>query len=49
VQSQQDYSHEDIRWGERFVDVYNELEGGRLEVDYARLHDTEPVPQRSPQ
>jgi inward rectifier potassium channel len=48
VQSQQDYSHEDIRWGERFVDVYNELEGGRLEVDYARLHDTEPISQIAP-
>lgn len=44
VQSQQDYDHEDIRWGERFVDIYNELEGGQLEVDYARLHETEPVP-----
>jgi inward rectifier potassium channel len=45
VQSQHDYSHEDIRWDERFVDVYKELEGGRLEVDYGRLHDTEPVPR----
>lgn len=45
VQSQQDYDHEDIRWDERFVDIYNELEGGQLEVDYARLHETEPVPR----
>ena len=44
VQSQQDYDHEDVRWNERFVDIYNELEGGQLEVDYARLHETEPVP-----
>ena len=48
VQSQQDYSHQDVRWNERFVDVYNELEGGRLEVDYGRLHETEPVPQLQP-
>ena len=45
VQSQQDYGYEDIRWDERFVDIYNELEGGQLEVDYARLHETEPVPE----
>jgi len=48
VQSQQDYGYEDIRWNERFVDIYNELEGGQLEVDYARLHETEPVPQTQP-
>ena len=44
VQSQQDYSWSDIRWDERFVDVYTEREGGRLTVDYGRLHETEPVP-----
>jgi inward rectifier potassium channel len=44
VQSQQDYTHENIRWGERFVDIYEELDGGRLQVDYGRIHDTEPVP-----
>jgi inward rectifier potassium channel len=44
VQSQQDYAVEDIRFGERFVDVYNELPDGRLTVDYGRLHETEPVP-----
>lgn len=44
VHSQQDYSHEDIRWGERFVDIYEELEGGKLQVDYGRIHETEPVP-----
>lgn len=44
VQSQQDYAVEDIRFGERFVDVYTQLEGGPLTVDYGRLHETEPVP-----
>ena len=43
VQSQQDYTWRDVRFGERFVDVYTELEQGRLSVDYGRLHDTEPV------
>jgi inward rectifier potassium channel len=44
VQSQQDYAIEDVRFGERFVDVYEELPDGRLTVDYGRLHETEPVP-----
>jgi inward rectifier potassium channel len=44
VQSAQDYSWEDIRFGERFVDVYTESENGRLTVDYGRLDETEPVP-----
>jgi inward rectifier potassium channel len=44
VQSQQDYSSVDIRWGERFVDIYQQLDGGQLQVDYGRIHDTEPVP-----
>lgn len=45
VQSAQDYAWEDIRFGERFVDVYTYLEDGRLTVDYGRLHETEPVPE----
>lgn len=44
VQSQQDYSWRDVRFGERFVDVYTEHGDGKLTVDYGRLHDTEPVP-----
>jgi inward rectifier potassium channel len=44
VQSAQDYSYDDIRWGERFVDIYEELEDGKLQVDYGRIHDTEAVP-----
>lgn len=44
VQSQKDYSWQQVRFGERFVDVYIEQEGRRLTVDYGRLHETEPVP-----
>jgi len=47
VQSQQDYSWEDIRFGERFVDVYTEHGNGKLTVDYGRLHETEPAPGRA--
>ena len=41
VQTQKDYSWQDVRFGERFVEMYTEHGGGRLTVDYARLHDTE--------
>lgn len=44
VQSQQGYSWSDLRWDERFVDVYTETATGKLTVDYARLHETEAVP-----
>jgi hypothetical protein len=43
VQTQKDYSWRDVRFGERFVEIYTEHGGGRLAVDYGRLHDTEPV------
>ena len=42
VQSAQDYSWRDIRFGERFVDIYENLGGGKITVDYGRLHETEP-------
>ncbi|MEP6809262.1 MAG: ion channel [Chthoniobacterales bacterium] len=48
VQSLHDYSTGDIRYDERFVDVYEEDELGRLRVDYGRLHETEPVPPVQP-
>lgn len=44
VQSQRDYAHDEIRWGERFVEIYEELADGKLQVDYGRIHHTEPVP-----
>ncbi|HYY13535.1 MAG TPA: ion channel [Chthoniobacterales bacterium] len=43
VQTQKDYNWRDIRFGERFVEIYTEHGGGRLTVDYGRLHDTEPA------
>lgn len=47
VQSQQDYNWDEVVWGERFVDVYEETSDGKLKVDYGRLHETEPVPDIS--
>ncbi len=43
VQTQQDYTWRDIRFGERFVEIYTDHGGGRLTVDYGRIHETEPV------
>ncbi|MGI8819484.1 MAG: ion channel [Chthoniobacterales bacterium] len=45
VHSLQDYAWNEVRFGERFVEIYEELEDGRLSVDYGRLHETEPVPE----
>jgi inward rectifier potassium channel len=44
VQTQHDYTWRDIRFGERFVEIYTETGEGKLTVDYGRLHDTEPIP-----
>ena len=41
VQAQKDYLASDIRFGERFVEIYTSHGDGKLTVDYGRLHDTE--------
>ncbi len=38
------YSWQDIRWGERFVDVVGNMDDGRLRIDYTKFHTTEPDP-----
>ncbi len=43
VQTQKDYTFRDIRLGHRFVEIYTQHGGGKLTVDYGRLHDIEPV------
>jgi len=43
VQTQKDYTWRNIRFGERFVEIYTVHSGGRLTVDYGRFHDTEPA------
>jgi inward rectifier potassium channel len=40
VQTHQDYTWRDVRFGHRFVDIYTE-EGNRLSVDFGRIHETE--------
>ena len=44
LQSQQGYLASDVRFGERFVEVYTESADGKLFVDYGLFHDTERVP-----
>lgn len=41
VQTQHDYTWRDVRFGERFIDIYTQSGHGQLTVDYGRLHDTE--------
>lgn len=46
VQAQTDYSWRDVRFGERFVDIYTPEGDGKLTVDYGRIHETTPTPSR---
>jgi inward rectifier potassium channel len=41
VQSAVDYSHDEILWNRRFVEIYTVHGQGRFAVDYSRIHDTE--------
>jgi inward rectifier potassium channel len=43
VQTQHDYSWRDVRFNQRFVEIYTDRDEGQITVDYGRLHDTEPA------
>src|SRR6185503_19937657 len=43
VQTYRDYSAREIHFNRRFVDIYTDIEPGKLAVDYARINETEPV------
>ena len=43
VQCQHHYDWNDVRFGHRFVEIYTDGPGGKLVVDYGRLHHTESV------
>ena len=47
LQSYQGYLASEVRFGERFVEVYTESPDGKLFVDYGLFHETEPVPVAS--
>ena len=42
IRARYEYSHEDLRFGERYVDILSEGEDGALTLDYGKFHDTEP-------
>jgi len=44
VQSQHDYTWEDIHFNHRFVEIYTDIDDETMAVDYGRLHDIEEVP-----
>ncbi len=43
VQNESVYQAGDVRHGHRFVEIYNFEQAGPRQVDYGRLHDTEPA------
>jgi inward rectifier potassium channel len=47
VQTQMDYNWRDVRFGERFVEIYTDSGDRKLTVDFGRLHDTEPIIEQS--
>ncbi len=46
IQSNQSYTWREVRFDERFVEMYRDDEEGRLLADYALLHKTEPLATR---
>lgn len=48
VQSHESYLWSDVCFDHRFVEIYTEHEEGILEVDYGRIHETEPAPEAFP-
>ena len=48
VQSSRDYTWRQMRFGQRFVEIYNDIDSNRYTVDYGRLHETEPVSEALP-
>lgn len=48
LQTQYDYTWRDVRFGERFVEIYSEPSDGKLTVDFGRIHDTEPLREQTP-
>jgi inward rectifier potassium channel len=43
VQSFGDYNYDQIRWNQRFVEIYDQNEEGQYTVDYARIDEVEDI------
>ena len=40
VHARRSYDHSDIRFGQRYADILDTSEDGRLRIDYGRFHET---------
>jgi len=40
IHARRTYDHTDIRFGQRYADILEELEGGRVRINYSKFHDT---------
>jgi inward rectifier potassium channel len=40
IHARKSYAHGDIRFGQRYADILEELEDGRVRIDYGKFHDT---------
>ena len=40
IHARRSYGYTDIRFGQRYADILEELEGGRVRIDYGKFHDT---------
>jgi inward rectifier potassium channel len=47
IQAHKHYSWRDVKFGERFVEMYTPEGTGKLTVDFGRLHETEPFSSNS--
>jgi len=48
IHSRHSYDMNDIRWGERFVDLIGPLPDGGIAIDYTKFHQTRPAPLDPP-
>jgi len=40
IHARKTYDHTDIRFGQRYADILEELDDGRVRIDYSKFHDT---------
>jgi inward rectifier potassium channel len=40
IHARKSYDHSDIRFGQRYADILDRTEDGRLKIDYGRFHET---------
>jgi inward rectifier potassium channel len=48
VYARQTFAAQDVRHGHEFVDIFSLDESGLRHIDYARVHDTRPMPRPAP-